>query len=71
MSKAYFIFIIFCVTAFLIFVVFLRSQKNRFYYQFCTLEAQQSRLQQKLGRKQIQLESIINPSALDEYMGRE
>jgi hypothetical protein len=69
MSKAYFIFIVFCVTAFLVFVVYLRSQENRFYYELCTSKARQSRLQQMLGRKQIELESIINPSAIDEYMG--
>lgn len=64
MSKGYFVFVIFCVTSILLFAVYLRSERNRIFYKFSICKSEQSRLKQQLGKKQLQLEGIINPAAI-------
>jgi hypothetical protein len=59
-----YIFGIFWFTSVLLFAVFLRSANNRIFYKLCTYKAEQSRLKQQLGNKQLQLESLINPAAV-------
>jgi Tfp pilus assembly protein PilO len=58
------IFVIFCFVLVLLFAVYLRSANNHIFYKLCTYNAEQSRLKQELGRKQLQLESLINPAAV-------
>ena len=62
------VFIVFFVTAILIFTAYLHSVNNRIFYELCTCEAQQSRLKQQLGIKQLQLESLINPASVSERL---
>jgi len=59
-----FIFAVFCFSSVLIFAVYLRSANNRIFYRLCTYKAEQNRLKQQLGNKQLQLESLINPAAV-------
>ena len=64
MSHFRFVFVVFYFTAVLIFAVYLRSANNRIFYELCTHQAEQSRLIQELGTKQLVLESLINPAAI-------
>jgi len=59
-----FIFIVFYCTAILIFSVYLRSSQSRSIYMLCKYSAEQSRLKQRLGKKQLRLEELISPSSL-------
>jgi hypothetical protein len=67
-SQFRFVFVVFCFTAVLIFAVYLRSANNRVCYELCTYTAEQSRLKQKLGTKQLLLESLINPTAISQRL---
>ena len=64
MSQFRFVFVVFCFTAVLIFAVYLRSASSQVFYQLCECNAEQSRLKQDLGAKQLRLEGMINPSAI-------
>jgi len=68
MSLFRFIFAVFCFTAILVFAVYLRSANHRIFYKLCTHRAEQSRLKQQLGNKQLQLESLINPAAISQHL---
>jgi hypothetical protein len=63
-----FVFVVFYLTAVLIFAVYLRSANNRIFYQLYTLEAEQSWLIQELTNKQLQVETLINPAAVSERL---
>jgi hypothetical protein len=63
-----FVFVVFYFTAVLIFAVYLRSANNRIFNKLYTLEAEQSWLIQELTRKQLQVESLINPAAVSERL---
>ena len=64
MSHFRFVYVVLCCTAVLILAVYLRSANNRIFYELCTYRAEQSRLIQELGTKQLMLESLINPAAI-------
>ena len=64
MSRFRFVLVVFYFTAVLIFAVYLRGANNRVFYKLSQYNALQNQLKQKLGAKQLQLESLINPSAL-------
>ena len=64
-----FVFVVFYVTAVLILTVHLRNADNRIFYKLCTRKVEQSRLKQRLGNKQLQLENLINPSAVSRRLG--
>ena len=66
MSQFRFVFVVLFFTAVLIFTVSLRSANNRIFYELCKYNAEQNRLKQKLGTKQLLLESLINPAALSQ-----
>jgi len=66
MERFCFIFAICYFTGILIFAVYLRSNNNRVFYEICKVKAEQSRLKQQLWQKQLQLESLISPSAVSE-----
>jgi len=68
MSRFCFVFVVFYFTAVLIFTIYLRSANNRIFYKLCTLTAEQSRLKQQLGNKQLRLENLINPAALSKRL---
>ncbi len=70
MSRFRFVFVVFYFTAILIFTVYLRSANNRIFYKLCTINTEQSRLKQQLGNKQLQLESLINPAAVSQRLGK-
>ena len=59
---------VFCVTAFLVFTVYLRSTENHIFYELCKYSSEQNRLKQQLWQKQLQLESLINPVALSQRL---
>ena len=62
------VFVIFCVTAILIFTVYLHSVNNRIFYELYICKAEQGRLKQQLGIKQLQLESLINPASISRHL---
>ncbi|RKY24175.1 MAG: hypothetical protein DRP62_04345 [Planctomycetota bacterium] len=64
-----FVFVVFYVTAVLILAVHLRNADNHIFYKLCTHKVEQSRLKQQLGNKQLQLENLINPSAVSRHLG--
>lgn len=64
MSQFRFVFVVFCFTAVLISAVYLRSAGNQVFYRLCECNAEQNRLKQDLGAKQLRLEGMINPSAI-------
>ena len=66
MSRLYFVFVVFCFTAVLIFAVYLRNANNRIFYELCACRSEQSRLKQELGTKQLLLEGMINPAAVSQ-----
>jgi len=68
MSQFRFVLVVFYFTAVLIFAVYLRGANNRFFYKLSQYNALQNQLKQKLGAKQLQLESLINPSALSKRL---
>ena len=69
MSRLYFVFVVFCFTAILIFAVYLRSANDRIFYKLCVCRSEQGRLKQELGTKQLLLEGFINPAAVSQRFG--
>ena len=63
------LFVIFFVTAILIFTVYLHSVNDSIFYKLSKCKAEQGRLKQQLGIKQLQLESLINPAVLSQRLG--
>ncbi len=68
MSQFRFVLVVFYFTAVLILAVYLRGANNRVFYELSQYSAQQNQLGQELGAKQLQLESLINPSALSKRL---
>jgi hypothetical protein len=66
MSRFRFVFVIFYLTTVLIFTVYLRGVNKRIFYELRLCKAEQSRLRQELGTKQLQLEKLINPAAVSQ-----
>ena len=64
MSQFRFILVVFYFTAVLIFAVYLRGANNRVFYKLSQYNARQRQLKQELGKRQLLLESLINPAAL-------
>ena len=63
-SRIYLVIVIFCLTALLVFTVYLRSANNRLFFQYYQCRAEQKRLTQQLGNKQIQVEGLISPASV-------
>ena len=63
-----FVFVIFYFTAVLIVTVYLRSAGDSTFYKLCARRAEQGKLKQKLGSKQLQLEDLINPAAISQRL---
>jgi hypothetical protein len=56
------------MTFVLIFTVYLRSANSRIFYKLCTANNEKSRLKQQLAGKQLQVENLINPSAISKHL---
>lgn len=69
-SRFCFVCLVFYFTAVLIFAVWLRTANDRICYRLCVIDAEQSRLKQKLWQKQLRLESMINPAAISDRLDR-
>jgi len=65
-----FVYAVFCLTAVLIFTVYLRSANSRIFYRVCAVNNEKSRLKQQLAGKQLQVENLINPSAISKQLGK-
>jgi hypothetical protein len=68
MSQFRFVFAVLCLTAILVFTVYLRDANNRIFYKLCMHRAELNQLKQELGAKQLRLESLINPAAISERL---
>jgi hypothetical protein len=68
-SRFCFVFVVFCFTSVLILTIHLRDAENRIFYKLCMRRAEQGRLKQELGNKQLRLESLINPAAVSQRLG--
>jgi hypothetical protein len=53
----------------LIFTVYLRSANSRIFYKLCAANSEKSRLKQQLAARQLQVENLINPSAISKRLG--
>ena len=69
MSRFRLVFVTLYIAALLIFTVYLRSTNNRTFYKLCVIRTEQDYLKQQLWQKQLQLESIVNPSAIEQRLG--
>ncbi len=67
-SDIRFVFVVFSVTAVLMFTVYLRHARKQFFFHIRTQIAEQNRLKQQLGNKQLRLENIINPASLSQQL---
>jgi hypothetical protein len=63
--------VFFWCTAILIFTIYQRNAANRIFYKLYTISAGQGRLKQQLGKKQLELESLIKPAAVLEHLAEE
>ena len=61
-------FVAFFFTVVLIFTVALRNTNDRIFYELCRDRAQVNQLKQELGVKQLRLESLINPAAIQQRL---
>jgi len=68
--RFYFVFAVFCFTAILLFAAHLRTANDRVFYQICKQKTYHNRLRQQLAGRQLRLESMINPAAVSERLGR-
>jgi len=68
-SRFCFVFVVFYFTVVSIFTVNLRGLNNRIFYTLCVHKAEQSRLKQELGNKQLRLENLISPPAVSHRLG--
>ena len=61
-------FVAFFFTVVLIFTVALRNTNDRIFYERCIYRSQVNELKQELGVKQLRLESLINPAAIQQRL---
>ena len=66
MLRSRFVFIVFYLTAVMVFAVYLRGANNRTFYDIWQCRSEQTRLIQELGTKQLLLEKLINPAAISQ-----
>jgi len=67
-SRFRFVFVVFYLTAVLILTIYLRNANNRIFYTLCQRTAEQGRLKQELGNKQLRLENLINPASVSDHL---
>ena len=61
-----FVFVVFYLAVVLVLAVHFRNSNNRIFYQLCSVDAEQSRLKQQLGEKQLLLENLISPAVVSQ-----
>ena len=61
-------YVTFFFTVVLIIAVALRNANDRIFYERCTYRSQVNQLKQELGVKQLRLESLINPAAIQQRL---
>jgi hypothetical protein len=66
MTQFRFIYVIFALTAVLVFTVHLRTTTSRALYKLRAANLKQARLYQTLGQKTIEKEELINPAAISQ-----
>ena len=66
-SRPRVVFVIFFLTAVLIFTIHIRTASSRVFNRFCRAEAQQKILRQELRSQQLRFESLISPRHLLEH----
>jgi len=66
-----FLLIVFYVTVVLVYTAYLRSEKNRLFYNIRKEIVQQDQIKQKLWQKQVRLESLLSPSRLSKGLQKE
>ena len=71
MSRSRLVFIVFYLTAVLIATVQLRTISSRIFYRSRGSVVARDAIKQQLWRKQLQLEGIVNPSAVSERSEQE
>jgi len=64
MSRGRFIYIVFFITASLVFTVHLRTSSVRLFNQYRSAMVEQKQLTQQLWQQQLHFESLINPAGL-------
>jgi hypothetical protein len=67
-SRPRLVFVVFYLTAVLIFTIHLRTAKSRVFNQYCKAEAQQKILRQELRSLQLRFEALISPRRLLENL---
>jgi hypothetical protein len=68
MSRSRLIFIVFYLTVVFIVTIHLRIESSQLFYRYRAASVNQNRLKQQLWEKQLQLERLISPSAIFEYI---
>lgn len=63
-SRPRLVFIVFSLTAVLIFVIHIRTASSRVFNRFCKAQAEQKILRQELRACQLRFESLITPRRL-------
>ncbi len=63
-----FIFAVSCVTAFLIFTVYIRTENPRMFYQCRYSKVQKDRIEQEIRMMKIEIESFKNPTQIRDVL---
>jgi hypothetical protein len=69
-SRLCFVLVIFFFAATLIVSVYLRGSNHRTFYTLRRCNIDQDRLQQDLWRKQLRVESLINPASISHHVNQ-
>lgn len=64
MSRLSVILVVFSLTTFLIFTIFLRTSSSRMFYEYRTLCVERDNLSQQLWQKQLRFECLVNPAGI-------
>jgi hypothetical protein len=67
-SRPRLVFVVFFLTAVLIFTIHIRTASSRVFNRFCKAQAQQKILRQELRTCQLRFESLITPRRLLEQL---
>jgi hypothetical protein len=67
-SRPRLVFVIFFLTAILIFTIHIRTASSRVFNRYCKAEAQQKVLRQELRGLQLRFEFLISPRRLLEHL---
>lgn len=71
MKRLKLVIFIFFVTGMLVLTVFVRLRNNSLFHEFCRIKVRRSVYREQLWQEQLEVESLLNPAALSEYIDRE